>query len=174
MAKSQLILRAVEPEDIDLLYKWENDRSVWRVSNTLAPFSRYLLERYIESDPGDVHSHKQLRMMIDILDFGRQVRTVGAVDLFDYDAVHQRAGIGIFVASDDRRKGHAHGAIAQMMNYSRNVLYLHQLFCNIPANNTASIRLFKKVGFKVIGTKKDWLRTDNIHWEDELMLQYIF
>ena len=36
-------LRALEPEDIDVLYKWENDTRIWKMSNTVAPFSKYVL-----------------------------------------------------------------------------------------------------------------------------------
>jgi diamine N-acetyltransferase len=164
-------LRAVEPEDLTLLYLWENDRTVWHVSNTLVPFSRYQLKRYIESNPSDIHAHQQLRMMIDCRETGNPVRTVGSIDLFDFDPIHQRAGLGILIAlDDDRRQGYAYEAILQMIDYSRKVLFLHQLYCNIPASNTASIKLFGKAGFEISGTKKDWLRTET-GWEDELFLQ---
>ena len=42
-------LRALEPEDLELLYRWENDSALWEFSSTLAPFSRYLLKEYIEN-----------------------------------------------------------------------------------------------------------------------------
>ena len=170
---SPIILRAVEPEDIELLYLWENDRKVWQVSNTLVPFSRYQLKRYIESDSGDIHAHRQLRMMIDCRETDKQTRTVGCIDLFDFDPIHQRAGLGILIASAaDRRQGYAYEAILQMIDYCRKVLLLHQLYCNISTNNTASIQLFKKAGFEITGTKKEWLRTEN-GWEDELLLQLL-
>ena len=168
---STLSLRAVEPEDLALLYLWENDRTVWHLSNTLVPFSRYQLKQYIESDPGNIHAHQQLRMMIDCREAGKQLRTVGSIDLFDFDPIHQRAGLGILIASaDDRRQGYACEAILQMMEYSRNILFLNQLYCNIAVSNTASIQLFKKIGFEITGTKKEWLRTET-GWEDELFLQ---
>ena len=164
-------LRAVEPEDLELLYLWENDRTVWQVSNTLVPFSHYQLKRYIESDPDDIYAHRQLRMMIDCCEMGTQLRTVGSIDLFDFDPIHQRAGLGILIASpENRRQGYAYEAILQMMDYCRKVLFLHQLYCNISESNTASIQLFKKAGFEVTGTKKEWLRTE-FGWEDEFLLQ---
>ncbi|MDR1171034.1 MAG: GNAT family N-acetyltransferase [Bacteroidales bacterium] len=166
-----ITVRAVEPEDIALLYLWENDRAVWHVSNTLAPFSRYQLKQYIESDPSNIHAHQQLRMMIDCREAGKPARTVGSVDLFDFDPIHQRAGLGILIAlADDRGQGYAYEAIRQMIDYSRKVLFLHQLYCNIPSSNTASIKLFGKAGFEITGTKRDWLRTET-GWEDELLLQ---
>jgi len=171
---SLLVLRAVEPEDIDLMYLWENDRDVWNVSNTLVPFSRYQLKQYIESDPSDIYAHKQLRMMIDCRNIEKKtINTVGSIDLFDFDPINQRAGLGILIASvDNRRHGYAHEAILQMIEYCRKTLYMHQIYCNIAAGNTASIKLFEKTGFEISGIKKDWLRTE-IGWEDELLLQLI-
>jgi diamine N-acetyltransferase len=166
-----ITVRAVEPEDLALLYLWENDRAVWHVSNTLVPFSRYQLKQYIESDPSNIHAHRQLRMMIDCREAGKPARTVGSIDLFDFEPLHRRAGLGILIAqADDRRQGYAYEAVRQMIDYSRQVLFLHQLYCHIAASNTASIQLFGKAGFEITGTKKDWLRTET-GWEDELLLQ---
>ncbi|MDR1672191.1 MAG: GNAT family N-acetyltransferase [Bacteroidales bacterium] len=164
-------LRAVEPEDLTLLYLWENDRSVWKVSNTFAPFSKFRLQRYIE-ESGDIREHGQLRMMIDSHNDGH-TKTVGAVDLFDFDPVHQRAGIGILIASgEDRGQGFASEAIRLMINYSKNILFLHQIYCNIAASNIVSVKLFGKAGFKLTGNKRNWLKTA-AGWEDELLLQLI-
>jgi diamine N-acetyltransferase len=170
--QNRITLRAVEPEDITLLYLWENDRSVWRVSNTLLPFSMHQLQQYIDSDPGNIYAHRQLRMMIDYREkTGSVARTVGTVDLFDFDPIHRRAGIGILIASEnDRRQGFACEAIRLTVEYCRDVLFLHQLYCNIAESNTASIKLFGKTGFEITGTKKDWLKTAS-GWEDELLLQ---
>ena len=48
-------LRALEPEDIDILYRWENDPKVWKVSGTVAPFSKYILRRFIEDQKYDIY-----------------------------------------------------------------------------------------------------------------------
>lgn len=50
LLQSELIkLRAMEPEDIEILYRWENDTDIWKVSNTIAPFSKYVLRQFIEN-----------------------------------------------------------------------------------------------------------------------------
>ncbi|MDP4226269.1 MAG: GNAT family N-acetyltransferase, partial [Bacteroidota bacterium] len=36
-------LRALEPSDVEILYNWENDTSVWQISGTLSPFSKKIL-----------------------------------------------------------------------------------------------------------------------------------
>jgi diamine N-acetyltransferase len=167
-----IILRAVEPEDLTLLYIWENNRSVWRVSNTLTPFSKAQLIDYIAADPSNIFANRQLRMMIDA-QTDQRVQTVGAIDLFDFDPIHARAGLGILIASEtDRQQGFASEAIRQMLAYGKDILFLHQLYCNIAASNIASIRLFEKAGFTASGVKKEWLKTTD-GWEDELLLQKI-
>lgn len=162
-------LRAVEPADIELLYQWENDPGLWQVSENNTPFSRFDIERYIMSE-GDIYANKQLRLMIDNKVEGI---TIGAVDLFDFNPEHNRAGVGILIyAAENRRKGYAADALTLLINYAFNILNLHLLYCNISANNLNSINLFKKIGFEVCGIKKEW---NNIAGkrEDELILQLI-
>ena len=60
----QIELRAVEPEDLDALYRWENDSSLWIYGSTVSPFSRYLLKQYIENYTADITRDKQLRLII--------------------------------------------------------------------------------------------------------------
>ena len=96
---------------------------------------------------------------------------VGAVDLFDFDPFHQRAGIGILIYNKKNQgKGLATDALRLMALYATEVLGLHQLYANITVDNQASIHLFKKVGFEWVGTKKDWIRT-SAGWLDEELYQ---
>jgi diamine N-acetyltransferase len=163
-------LRAPEPEDLDLLYIWENEPSVWQVSGTLSPFSRYVLKLYLDNAGKDIYEAKQLRMIIQLKD---KHRPLGAIDLFDFDPHHHRAGIGILIAElSDRRQGYAREALETMMEYCFDVLHLHQLYCNITAGNTASIKLFKEAGFEECGRKKEWLFNGS-NYNDELVLQRV-
>ncbi|MEI6576139.1 MAG: GNAT family N-acetyltransferase [Bacteroidota bacterium] len=169
MKGTLVFLRALEPEDIDTLYNWENDTSLWPVSNTLSPFSRFTLEQYVMNAGQDIFATKQLRLMIVEQHSGE---TVGTVDLFDFEPSHHRAGIGIMIKSDNRRQGLAGDALKLMLDYSFNTLDLHQLYCNISPNNEASLQLFKKQGFEIVGLKKQWLKRPS-GWEDEYLLQKI-
>jgi diamine N-acetyltransferase len=163
-------LRAPEPGDLDLLYIWENDTDIWRISGTLAPFAKSVLKQYLDNAGKDIYEMKQLRL---IIQDKSTHRPVGAIDLFDFDAHHRRAGVGILVAEpSDRRKGFAREALETLMAYCFEILNLHQLYCNIAASNHASIALFKDAGFEEIGRKKEWLYTGE-GYEDELLYQKI-
>ena len=93
-------LRALEPEDLELLYRWENDPSVWLLSGTLAPFSRYVLKQYLENAGKDIYELKQLRL---IIQSNETDRALGAVDLFEFDPYHRRAGTGILIPAANYR-----------------------------------------------------------------------
>jgi diamine N-acetyltransferase len=162
-------LRAIEPEDLELLYTWENDPEIWEVSHTLVPFSKYILALYIKNSDKDIYESKQLRLMIDTIDG----KTVGAVDLFDFDPYHSRVGIGLLIQNkEDRSKGYASAALELLIAYCFNKLNINQLYVNIETENKISLHLFEKLGFQICGTRKEWLRTDT-GWMDEVMLQLI-
>ena len=170
-------LRAIEPADIDLLYEWENNTETWNVSNTQAPFSHFVLEQYIASAHQDIYAAKQLRLMIDLsstLPINEETgRTIGCIDLFDFDPNHQRAGIGVLIAhSSNKRQGYASEALGILIEYCFLCLNLHQLFCNITVDNESSVLLFQKYGFQITGVKKQWIREGN-EFKDELFLQKI-
>lgn len=167
LENDKVSLRAIETEDIDLLYNWENDEETWEVSHTLVPFSKYILALYIKNSDKDIYETKQLRLMID----SPKGKTVGAIDLFDFDHYNARAGIGLLIYSkEDRSKGYASAALRLVIDYCFKKLKLHQLYANIDTGNEPSIKLFKKLGFEICGTKKDWLLT-NAGWKDEYLLR---
>lgn len=170
MTSENIKLRAVEPTDIDLIFEWENDSSIWHLSNTLIPFSRFDLEQYVLNASKDIYSTKQLRLMIDLKESNQ---TIGSIDLFDFEPMHHRAGIGILINNKERNKGYASEAIDLILEYSNKTLNLHQLYCNIEEINDISLSLFKKKQFKEIGIKKDW-NLRNEKWVNEHILQYIF
>jgi len=167
-----VVLRAPEPMDIDALYLWENDPALWKISNTRAPYSRYVLEQYILNAHEDIYKAGQLRLMIDLKDAGKENTSIGAIDLFDFDPANKKAGIGILIAENFRTRGYAMEALGLLIGYCFSVLSLHQVYCNIGTDNPESLHLFQKSGFKIIGVKKDWIFFGN-KWYDEYILQLI-
>lgn len=163
-------LRALEPEDVDILYKWENDTNIWKVSNTIAPFSRYILRKFIESQRDDIFETRQMRLIIEERE---NKRAVGTIDLFDIDPYNRRAGVGILIYDKkDKCQGYASSALQLIIRYSFMILNLNQLYCNILFDNSPSLNLFRSKGFSIIGIKREWIKTTS-GWMDEYMLQLI-
>ena len=152
-----ILLRALEPEDLDVLYRWENDPALWQHGSTLAPYSRFALRDYLSGALSqDIFQSRQLRLMI--VETGSQ-QPVGTIDLYDVHPVHLRAGIGIFLDEGYRKKGFGLQALQLMHEYASQVLLLHQLYAYIPKSNLPSYLLFQKSGYEEIGVLKSWLRT---------------
>ncbi len=166
-----LTLRALEPSDVDFFYEWENNEKLWHLSNTITPFSRFTLEQYILNSHQDIYTTKQLRLVIDQNEPG-QNDSIGSIDLFEFDPTNKRAGIGILITDKERNKGYASEALELLINYCFSTLQLHQLYCNISADNQTSLKLFKKHNFTLVGLKKDWIYV-NEEWVDEYILQLI-
>ena len=167
---TRIRLRAIEPEDEDLLYKWENDQKIWQVSNTLTPFSRHILKQYLEQSHLDIFQAKQLRLVIEAIESDKPV---GLIDLFDFDPQHQRAGIGILIGeSSEWGKGYAKDALHVLLKYVFTVLLLNQVYCSIDESNIASLNLFKNAGFRITGIKEKWNRSFT-GWSNEWFLQII-
>ena len=169
--KTNISLRAPELEDVEFLFQMENDKKMWHLSNTLTPFSRFDLEQFIMLSDKDIFVTKQSRFIIDKEDSGN-TSPVGAVDLFDFEPQHKRAGVGIMVIEEERNKGIAGIALDLVIEYSFGILGLHQLFCNIEDTNFASLQVFEKKGFNIAGSKKEW-NLRNGKWVDEYLLQLI-
>jgi len=100
-------------------------------------------------------------------------KTVGAIDLFDFEPHHSRVGVGLLIHNkEDRSKGYASEALDLLISFCFKKLNIHQMFANIESRNKISLGLFEKHGFRICGTKKEWLRTDS-GWKDEMMLQLL-
>ncbi|MGI6224143.1 MAG: GNAT family N-acetyltransferase [Prevotella sp.] len=161
-------LRAIEPEDLDYLYKIENDKRLWGVGETNMPYSRYALHEYVANCPTDIYTDRQLRLMIDT----SEGETVGIADLMNFDPRHLRAEIGIVVDKLHRGKGYAHAALAELLDYGTSVIHLHQVYAIVSADNDGSLRLFHRIGFESHGELKEWL-FDGKGYHDAIIFQKI-
>ena len=159
-------LRAIEPEDLDLLYRIENDQRLWNVGATNVPYSRYTLHDYIASSGDDIYTDRQVRLVVE----NAEGHAVGMVDVVNFDPRHQRAEAGIVIMDAHRRKGYATAAVLQLCDYALRVLHLHQLYAVVDVGNDSALRLFRKVGFEDSACLKHWL-SDAREFHDALLMQ---
>lgn len=160
-------LRAAEPQDAKLIYQWENDQSIWRVSETYVPYSLYQIEQFLMNN--DLFSMRQIRIMIEK---NNDNTCIGCIDIYDFDPIHMRAGIGILIQKDYRKLGFARQALELIIHYCFNTLMLKQIYCLIDVLNNDSIKLFTNIGFEQCGLRKEWIKTPN-GFIDEIEFQLI-
>ncbi|MGB1103686.1 MAG: GNAT family N-acetyltransferase [Crocinitomicaceae bacterium] len=162
----KIYLRAIEPSDAEQILAWENNTENWYLSNTIAPYSKHLIEAYVNAAQ-DVFQLRQVRFIICEKSTDKPC---GAIDIFDFEPIHQRGGVGILIDELYRSKGYALDALLVLDEYALNHLGIRNLFCSIQGDNQASINLFEKAGYESVGRRKNWYNTRG-KWVDELLFQ---
>ena len=168
MRQPKVRLRAIEPEDLDLLYQIENDRRLWNVGTTNVPYSRYTLHDYVATAADDIYTDRQVRLIIE----NEQGETVGMADLMNFCPQHVRAELGIVVLDAKRRQGYASAAVKEVIEYAANILHLHQVYVVIAHDNQPALQLFTKNSFEGHCVLHDWL-FDGHQYADAVVLQRI-
>lgn len=149
-------LRALEPEDLELLYTLENDPDLWETSESDAPYSKYMLKQYIAQGPAFFTSG-ELRLIIEINNKeSGQPETIGIVDLTNYAPQSARAQIGIAILKKYRHNGYGHKALQLMEHLAVSKLHLHTLYAYVSTQNEPSVHLFNRNGYTSIGILPDW------------------
>lgn len=164
----RLRLRALEPEDINVLYSWENKSEWWKYGSTRAPYSRYLLKQYILESHKDIYETKQLRLIIEL---NENKERIGIVDLFDFDPYNKKAEIGILIDPNYHKNGFGATAIELLKEYCFSFLKMHQLYTFVAADNDRSRSLFIKCGFNAAATLKDWISFED-SFSDVIVMQH--
>lgn len=166
---THIYLRAIEPEDLEFLFQIENNEDFWEISHTQVPFSKFILKQYLENAHLDIYQAKQIRFIIEEINSSN---SIGMIDIFDFNPLHKRAGLGILIHPDYQQKGFAFEALQLLIEYCFTHLQIHQLYANITADNQKSIQLFTKHNFKKVGIKKDWIFNKK-KYKDEILFQLI-
>ena len=159
-------LRAVEPEDLDLLYRIENDAELWGLGVTSVPYSRYMLHEYVANSSGDIYADKQVRLVIE----DGERNTVGLVDLTNFDPKHLRAEAGLVIEKPMRRRGYGCAAVDMLHRYARSILHLHQVYAVIAAGNAAALALFQGLGYEASARLRQWM-CDGDGYQDAIVMQ---
>lgn len=149
-------LRAVEPEDLEQLYAWENNPQLWDVGNTRNPYSKFALKQYILQCSVDIYESKQLRLMI-VSKATQEV--VGTVDLFDFELHHSRIALGLYVDAAFQGMGYATSSLRLIEEYVFSYLKINQLYMHISLNNSASIQMFEKEQYENNGILRQWIKS---------------
>jgi len=156
-------LRALEPSDIDFLLAIENNTNLWFVSESNLPLSKAILENYISNASQDIFEARQFRFVIEFQD-----NLAGLIDVFDFDPVSQKAGVGIVVLEKFRNKGLATDAIQTLQSFAYKIWHIHQFYAHISSDNSASLKAFKKCEFQESGLLKDWKK-----WNGEFVSMHL-
>ena len=149
-----VLLRPLEPEDLEPLYQMENSMEDWEHSSNTVPFSHYLLRDYIATQKCDLAIDRQVRLVI--CDRNNPGLVMGLADLNDYNPIHRRAEIGIILAKEFRGRGYSLQAMRAFIGYIRSARLVDHVYAYVSEYNSACIRMLGKCGFIHGSTLKNW------------------
>ena len=165
----QVHLRAIEPEDLDLLYRIENDQTLWHLGTSNVPYSRYSLHDYVATSSDDIYVDRQVRMIVE----NDASETVGIADVVNFDPANRRAEVGLIVMEAFRQQGYGSSVLSEIARYALGVLHLHQVYAFVDCRNEASLNLFRKMGYQESSVIADWLY-DGCEYRDAVLMQLVF
>lgn len=165
----RIMLRATEPEDLDLMYIVENDTSLWKYGCANVPYSMYSLRHFIEQTSNDINSDGQVRLVIAL---SENRNAIGFVDLQNYDLHHRRAEVGIVILPEWQRRGLGSEALSVLSRYAHQHLLIHQLYALVAVDNLPAQALFSRSGYNKTATLQHWLRNVE-EWQDAIVYQKI-
>lgn len=145
-----VILRAMEPEDMEMLRATTNDAETERlVGGWSFPISKYEQQKWYERAISDKSS---LRFIIEIME---TKQAIGMVNLVDIDWKNRSAFHGIRLSNTaPKGKGYGKDAVMALMRYAFEELQLVRLDGSWVEYNIPSQKLYEKCGWKVEGVKK--------------------
>lgn len=144
-------LSPAEPEDGDLIARWYNDGEISAAESNV----------YMALSAGQVR--ERVQTMIDggdtsfiVVDLATD-RPVGMVDL-EANLVFGNATLGIVIGEKEIwGRGYAREAILLILDFAFNALNLHNVMLGVYAFNTRAVRLYRSIGFKEIGRKREYM-----------------
>jgi hypothetical protein len=99
---------------------------------------------------------------------------IGQVGLYDINKEDKNAILYIVIGEKEYwGKGIGIKAIEFIHDYAKNILKLHKINLNVHEQNKKALSLYKKCGYKIVGTMYDNIIRDG-KFENELMLENIF
>ena len=146
-------LRAIEPEDLDLLVAWRNTpslRQYFREHRELTRRDQEAWYQRIIADPGTV--------MLAIVDRSAECAPlVGATGLCCIDWVRRSAELSLYIGQDalyvDDRL--APDALTVLVDYAFEELGLHRVWTEVYSFDERKARLYEGFGFRLEGRHRD-------------------
>jgi diamine N-acetyltransferase len=150
-----IAIRIINHTDFDLLKRIELDLNHHQYSNLNEVINEEILFSFITSNH-DIYLYKQLKFTI-LFNNER----VGFIDLYDVDFKENKAGIGIIIIPEFRRKKIAINALHKLINWCKKT-GINYFFAEINKSNLISVDLFQKAGFYLSAHQQDILLFEKI------------
>lgn len=160
----EVIIRALEKEDLPRLLKWRNDPRARRFLFSYLPISMSEEEEWF------AQYLKQEKNKVFIIRLKDEDQSIGYMLLANIDHKNQNAEIGIHIDEEEYQgKGYGTDAMKTMLRFLFSEMNLHRVYLYVHEYNDRAIRFYKKMGFKNEGVLRDATFTEGRFYNVILM-----
>ena len=171
LENEKIRLRALEPEDLELIFAIENDTELWDLGTANFPYSKFAVRQYLNQQPQDIFQAGELRMVIEERPTNQ---SVGIIDLLNFSIQNKHAEIAIAIKKEHRQKRYAGNAITILETYAANILGIHQLYAKVnEALNPIASKCFASLNYKKTAVLPDWHKIQNKYYDITLLSKII-
>lgn len=168
----KVVLRAVERDDLKFLHKWQNDAEIMRLARSFPDHTISMVALEIQYEKllkGEEPSQRDY--MIDDKESRKPIGWAGLrIHRWPRKAVAHSADLGLVVGEKERwRKGCGTEVVQLLLSEAFEQLNLHKVVWWTFAENSASLGLARKMGFREECRVRDSVFFDN-KWHDSIGL----
>ena len=157
LTTARLRLRALLPADRDAVFAIRGDPEVQR-HNADAMQREDEAAHFIESRALDYKARRGVFWGVTRLG---EARVIGSVSLYHWNHRHQHAEIGYELARACWGQGLAAEAVQAVVGFAFERLLVHRVEAVTIADNLRSVRLLERLGFRLEGRRRDFLRQND-------------
>jgi RimJ/RimL family protein N-acetyltransferase len=162
MIGKKCYLSPVDVNDAEKFTEWLNDLEVTQ-NLTMFP---HMVNIGNEREFLEKLSREHTYSIIDI----STNELIGNCGFDSIDHLNQTAGIGIFIGNKKYwNNGFGTEALILLMDYGFKALNLHNIFLNVYSFNERAKKCYEKIGFKIIGRKRESLLRGKERYDNILM-----
>lgn len=147
----KITLRAFELEDAEIVRKWRFDFDNYDYFYEFTPTSQYSNEIWVQN------TLKKQSEINFVVEDNKSKNSIGIISLINIDYRNQKCEMGRVLIGDKKFRGKGIGLDigTLLVNYAFNHLNMRKIYCEVFADNTAALSLYKKLGFVEEGLLKE-------------------
>ena len=150
MIGQKCYLSPIDLNDVEKFTEWLNDSEVTKNLIMFPNMINIENEKEFLSKLSRGHTYSIIDITTDEL--------IGNCGYDNIDHLNQTASIGIFIGNKKYwNKSYGTEALILLLDYGFKALNFHSIFLNVYSFNERAMRCYEKVGFKIIGRKRESL-----------------
>ncbi len=163
-------LRSFELSDLDAIMEHWNDLETRHNSGRATPDSRQEREEFIRNS---WKLRSEGKAYIFAIENKKTKEFLGHVSIYIQRNRARSANLGIFIYNKDHwDKGYGTDAMKVILNFGFNYQNLHRMDLGVYPTNKRAIHVYKKIGFKEVGRKRE-IRFMNGKYSDEIIMDIL-